>query len=193
MGPDAVSRRSFLARTGGAAVSAWLALDLSAMEAAAAQGAGGAATAGGYRVLSAAEAAALEAFADRIFPRDATPGAREIGAVRFIDLAFATHGKDLRPPIQSLIAALDAEAARRRRGATFASLPAAAQDAAMRAVEAASPEAFGAGRTAVLAGVFANPSYGGNRDKQGWALLGFQDAGAWAPPYGWYDRDAHRR
>jgi gluconate 2-dehydrogenase gamma chain len=38
-----------------------------------------------------------------------------------------------------------------------------------------------------VAGMFALPGYGGNRDKLGWALLGFEDHHAWQPPFGYYD------
>jgi hypothetical protein len=36
--------------------------------------------------------------------------------------------------------------------------------------------------------MFAMPSYGGNRDKLGWALIGFQDRHSWQPPFGYYDK-----
>ena len=42
---------------------------------------------------------------------------------------------------------------------------------------------------ATAAGMFANPEYGGNRDKIGWKLLGFDDRFFWQQPFGYYDRD----
>ncbi len=36
-------------------------------------------------------------------------------------------------------------------------------------------------------GMFAMPSRGGNRDRSGWALLGFDNQHAWQPPFGYYD------
>jgi hypothetical protein len=39
-------------------------------------------------------------------------------------------------------------------------------------------------------GMFAMPSRGGNRNRAGWALLGFDDRHAWQPPYGFYDAQA---
>jgi hypothetical protein len=42
---------------------------------------------------------------------------------------------------------------------------------------------------ATAAGMFANPAYGGNRDKIGWKLLGFEDRYIWQQPFGYYDRD----
>jgi gluconate 2-dehydrogenase gamma chain len=38
-----------------------------------------------------------------------------------------------------------------------------------------------------VAGMFALPSYGGNRDHIGWKLLGFTHQHVWAPPFGFYD------
>jgi gluconate 2-dehydrogenase gamma chain len=38
-------------------------------------------------------------------------------------------------------------------------------------------------------GFLADPARGGNRGKVGWKLIGFDDSGAFAPPFGYYDRD----
>jgi len=48
---------------------------------------------------------------------------------------------------------------------------------------------FDALRGATIAGMFANPEYGGNHDKAGWKLIGFDDRFSWAEPFGWYDRN----
>ncbi len=37
--------------------------------------------------------------------------------------------------------------------------------------------------------MFVLPSYGSNRDSIGWRLIGFDDAHAFTPPFGYYDRD----
>ena len=49
----------------------------------------------------------------------------------------------------------------------------------------------GSGQVAGLAllGLVALPKYGGNRDKLGWQLLGFEDRHFWQPPFGHYDAD----
>jgi hypothetical protein len=36
-------------------------------------------------------------------------------------------------------------------------------------------------------GMFAMPSWGGNKDRSGWTLLGFDNRHAWQPPFGYYD------
>ena len=40
-----------------------------------------------------------------------------------------------------------------------------------------------------ISGMFADPKYGGNVNKSGWKLLGFDDQFSWAAPFGWYDRN----
>ena len=37
--------------------------------------------------------------------------------------------------------------------------------------------------------MFTLPAYGGNRDRVGWKLIGFEDTHAFYPPFGYYDRD----
>ena len=37
--------------------------------------------------------------------------------------------------------------------------------------------------------MFSPPSYGGNRNGVGWALIGFADEHVFLPPFGFYDRD----
>jgi gluconate 2-dehydrogenase gamma chain len=42
-------------------------------------------------------------------------------------------------------------------------------------------------RTHTMYGFLGNPSYGGNRDRVGWKLIGFDDRMAYQPPFGYYD------
>ena len=42
-------------------------------------------------------------------------------------------------------------------------------------------------RTHTLYGFLGNPSYGGNRDRIGWKLIGFENHMAYQPPFGYYD------
>jgi gluconate 2-dehydrogenase gamma chain len=37
--------------------------------------------------------------------------------------------------------------------------------------------------------MFSLPRYGGNKNKLGYELIGFDDQHAWAPPFGFYDAD----
>ncbi len=50
-------------------------------------------------------------------------------------------------------------------------------------------EFFETVRAHTIMGFFADPSYGGNYDKMGWKLIGFQDDFYFKPPFGYYDRE----
>jgi gluconate 2-dehydrogenase gamma chain len=142
-------------------------------------------------VLSDADAADIEAAAAQIIPSDGTPGAREARVVYFIDRSLGTFAKDQRPAFEKAAKELRARAAKIQPGAkSFASLSAEKQIAALTAMEKEKGSAFNMLRGATIAGMFANPEYGGNYNKAGWNLLGFNDQFSWASPFGWYDRNA---
>ena len=44
-------------------------------------------------------------------------------------------------------------------------------------------------RVHAVMGFLANPEYGGNRDRIGWELIGFEDELSYQPPFGFYDVD----
>ena len=60
-------------------------------------------------VLSAEQAAEIEAAACRIIPSDDTPGAREAGVIYFIDSALATFATDKREEYEKGLPALQAK------------------------------------------------------------------------------------
>jgi hypothetical protein len=45
-------------------------------------------------------------------------------------------------------------------------------------------------RDHTVIGMFASPQHGGNYQKVGWALIGFEDRLNFAPPFGYYDAAA---
>jgi gluconate 2-dehydrogenase gamma chain len=145
-----------------------------------------------YKVLTAAQAAAFDAFAAQVIPNEpGSPGAREARVTQFADNGLASFAKEQRPDFEKALAALNARA-----GATgFASLTPAKQVEVMREFEQANRTAFEALRAPVIAGMFANPSYGGNAGKVGWKLIGFEDRFFWQAPFGYYDQlaEAKRR
>jgi gluconate 2-dehydrogenase gamma chain len=188
-GAPRMPRRQFLIGAGGAAAAAWIGLNWPSI--AAAHGHAVAARADGdaaFTVLSAAAARDVEAIAAQIVPTDDMPGAREAGAVHFIDRSFATW---LAPDARRYLDGLDdfwREFAKFGGGATaFADAPGAQQIAFLKSVE--NTPFFGGTRMLTLLGMFALPEYGGNRGGVGWKLLGFEDQHAFQPPFGWYDRD----
>ena len=42
-------------------------------------------------------------------------------------------------------------------------------------------------RNLTISGMFAMPSYGGNKDMIGWEQLGFDHRNTWQSPFGYYD------
>ena len=200
--PRTLKRRTFLARTGTALAGSRIALTLPAALATWAT----ACTSrdeGAFRVLSAREAAELEAIASRILPSpeigpESGPesggepssdvgGASEAGVIHFIDAALADLESGSLEAVRSGLEALLASVEREHEGAAFSALPEPDQIAALEAIE--ETEFFGTVRYLTLAGMFSHPSYGGNRDEVGWRLIGFDLQGADQPPFGYYDAD----
>lgn len=166
--------------------------------------------------------ATIEAAMARIIPSDDMPGAREAGAVDFVDLYLSGIGyiyakpdgsgfetlegrraeawrqriAILRQTYQSGIEALDA-LANKLFGADFVALSEQQQDEALTALERAGSQAASAGGAPgegpalqqtlteteleffpllvmhARQGFYADPIYGGNRDRAGWRAIGF--------------------
>jgi gluconate 2-dehydrogenase gamma chain len=137
--------------------------------------------------LSAADAAEIEAIASAIIPSDETPGAKEAGVMYFIDRALTTFAHDQRGLYLSGLAA--AQAKRREmfpESASIAALTPAQLSDLVRSIE--KTPFFEAVRTHTITGFLATPEWGGNRGKVGWKAIGFEDAFAYQPPFGYYDR-----
>jgi len=139
------------------------------------------------RYFSAADAKEIEAMAERIVPSDDGPGAKEAGALYFIDGGLATFAKDQQPVFRDGLA----DVAKRVSTAfpsvpRFSSLTAAQQDELLTSME--ETPFFQTMRFATIAGMLCLPEYGGNRGRVGWKAIGLQDAPTYAPPFGYYDR-----
>jgi gluconate 2-dehydrogenase gamma chain len=143
-----------------------------------------------FQVLTPDEARELEAIAARIIPTDDAPGAREAGVIHFLDRALATFAQDQVPVVRAGLADLGSRVTERRSDARFSDLPPEEQDELLRVIEQS--RFFGSVRFATIVGTFANPSWGGNRDQVGWALLGHEMRPAFEPPFGAYDAEANR-
>lgn len=142
--------------------------------------------------FSAAQAVEVEAVAARIFPSDDTPGAREAGVVHFIDRGMTTFAADQKQLFEDGLAMLGREVAKRHPGQVrFSALTEAQQDALLKGIEGT--DFFGALRFATIAGMFALPKYGGNRDYAGWKLVGQESVFEYKPPFGWYDRPENQQ
>jgi gluconate 2-dehydrogenase gamma chain len=185
-----ISRRGFIATAGGALAAAWLMADPAKLAATGmyASKVRGAPQGTPFQFLTAAQAADIEAATAQIIPSDGTPGAREARVVHFIDRALATWQKDQRPVFAKGAAELTARAKKAQRGvASFAALTDAQQRDVIASLEKDKHEFFNALRSATIVGMLSNPDYGGNYDKTGWKMIGFNDQFAWGPPFGWYD------
>lgn len=138
--------------------------------------------------LQEAEATGLLAVAARILPEDESgPGAISGGVIHFIDRVLGSSRQEWLGLLREGLLELDAQAAGSYGGSVFAALEPAQQDELLRAVE--DTEFFVTMRTLTMAGMFALPEYGGNRDHAGYALIGFGHQHVWQPPFGYYDAD----
>jgi gluconate 2-dehydrogenase gamma chain len=138
--------------------------------------------------LQADEAAGLLAVAARILPEDDSgPGAISGGVIHFIDRVLGSSREEWLGLLREGLLELDAQAVSTYGGNGFAALDTAQQDALLHAVE--DTDFFVTVRTLTMAGMFALPEYGGNRDHAGYALIGFGHQHVWQPPFGHYDAD----
>jgi gluconate 2-dehydrogenase gamma chain len=185
-----LSRRNFVAAVGSGAAAVWLTAEARVLFAAGARAAAAAQAQTPFKVLTTDQVADLDAATSRIIPSDGSPGAREANVVRFIDESLAGWAKGQREDVNKLVVELRRLAAVKHKGAkSFAALTAAEQDAVIATMEKAKGPHFWDLRGMAISGMFADPKYGGNANKSGWKLLGFDDQFSWAAPFGWYDRN----
>lgn len=189
-----LSRRAFITSVGGSVAAVWFAAkatDLLASGDFAAR-ASREHPAPPLAILTADQASELDAATALIIPSDATAGAREARVVWFIDKSLGGFARKQRPVFEKGIAELKQRAAKAQKGATsFASLTEAQQIAILTALEKDKKNPFfNALRGATIMGMFANPEYGGNFNKVGWKMIGFDDQFSWKAPFGWYDANA---
>jgi len=138
-----------------------------------------------FSVLSADDAREIEAIASQIIPTDESPGAREAGVIYFIDRALATFDQDKRALYAKGLAEAEAKRAEMFPSTSIAALAPEQQIQLLQAIEKTG--FFAQVRTHCILGFFGNPSYGGNRDRVGWKLIGFEDRFQFTPPFGYYD------
>ena len=194
MSPKSPARRQFL--SGGASITsaAFLSLNWADIAAAAQQAdhmahmAESTAAPVGFTTLTPAEATEVEAIASQIIPSGESPGAREAGVVYFIDRALGTFLASELPALRRGLEDFQRNfAAHSSTGKPFSAVGPAYQRAWLHEVEAT--PFFNSVRRLTLVGLIALPKYGGNRNKLGWKLIGFEDRHFWQPPFGHYDAD----
>ncbi len=183
------SRRQFLKAGSTIASSAWLASNWPMIAAAAEHAAHSDGTEAGPRtfdVLTADEAADIDAIANQIVPGGSSPGARDARVVYFIDRALGRFFADQLPALREGLHEFQRSyAAHSSSDKPFAAASDARQIDWLNAVD--DSPFFETVRRLTLIGLIALPKYGGNFNKAGWALLGFDDRHFWQPPFGHYD------
>ena len=132
------------------------------------------------------QAADMDAMASQIIPTDSTPGAHEAGCVHFIDRALTTFLRDSQPIYTQGLKDLQAKTKELFPGTSkFSALTSAQQIQLLTAIE--NTAFFTTVRTHTIIGMFASPAHGGNCNKVGWELIGFEDTLKFKPPFGYYD------
>ena len=174
-----VSRRGLIKQVGLAGVGA--AFSSSNVAPAAAAEAPPATRREALETLNATEADTLDAIVARLIPTDENgPGATEARAAFYIDHALAGPLRAARSTYAAGLAAMD-EYALAAKGASFAKLSAANQDAILSDMEKNTAPGFSPNSAAffnllrahTIEGTFSDPYYGGNANFVGWNLIGY--------------------
>lgn len=141
-----------------------------------------------YEFFTAGQARLLDAVSAQIVPTDETPGAREAHVVRFADHALATFFKARRANVTGALKQLDKFARAYAGRLPFEDRPGPDQIVVLTAFEKKQGQSFNVLRNVTMAGMFSHPEHGGNFNRVGWKLIGYEDRYSWAPPFGFYDR-----
>lgn len=188
MPPKSISRRSFLKSTGVLAKGSFIVLTTPALLSACQQAEENLGSAEpSFNTLTEIEGKELRTIAARIIPTDETPGAEEAGVIYFIDAVLGDNREEEYAQVRLALREIQATSALKFAASYFFELTAQQQDEVLTDMEAT--PFFATIRYLTIAGMFSLPEYGGNKDKIGYKLIGFNDAHAWAPPYGFYDAD----
>lgn len=144
------------------------------------------------RSLTNLERRTVEAIAERIFPKTDSPGAIDIGAVNYIEIALAGDYAPLLRHYRAGLRALNRHA-KSKCANQFARLDGAQQDLLLKDFESGAAEYkkaaqfFDMVKYHVFEGLFCEPHYGGNKDMAGWRVVGFPGQ-QWGYPDPYIDR-----
>jgi len=182
------SRRSFLVESFAGLNAAWVAANYPGILAAQnfVRKSTDAGQAPRLAVFTDAQALEIEAMTAQIIPTDTTPGAREAHCVHFIDRALSTIAKDKK---QAYLDGLDELQKKTRQlypeAAKFSGLTEDQQIKMLTAME--HTPFFEMVRLHTIVGFLSRPEHGGNYNKVGWKLIGYDDSLNHKPPFGYYD------
>ena len=139
----------------------------------------------GYRVLTRHQVATLEAIAEQIIPADSDPGARDVGAVVYIDRVLSGEQRSRLPLYTASLAGAD-ETSQAMFQKRFVALAFDQQTAVLKAIESgkspgaawkkvSSAQFFSTVWLHVLEGFYGSPSHGGNKNYASWKMVGFPE------------------
>jgi gluconate 2-dehydrogenase gamma chain len=129
------------------------------------------------------EALQMAAVCEQIIPSDDGAGAREAGAVYFIDYALSQTEPHLQPVFRAGLKELAATCTPDK----FNELGAPQQIAVLKKIERT--EFFARVRQYSILGFLGDPARHGNRDQVGWKYIGFENPGMFTHPFGYYDAE----
>jgi len=133
-----------------------------------------------------AQAVEIEAMAAQIIPTDETPGAREAHCLYFIDRALTSFARANQPIYTQGLQDLQAKTLQLYPDAgKFSALASDRQIKVLTEIE--KTPFFRTVRTHTVIGFLARPVHGGNYEKAGWKLIGYDDSLNHKPPFGYYD------
>lgn len=187
------SRRSFLVESVGGLNAAWVAANYPAILAA--QDQVQQAAKNGHpklELFSAEQAHEVDAIAAQIIPTDEEPGAREAHCLYFIDKALTTFARKNQPVYIKGLDDLQKKVQQLYPGtAKFSALGAEDQIKVLTSIE--KTPFFTMIRNHTVIGFLSQPVHGGNYNKVGWKLIGYDDSLNFKPPFGYYDAEYLRK
>jgi gluconate 2-dehydrogenase gamma chain len=201
-----LGRRGFLLRAGGGVSAIWLSAHWPALLAASghARKAAQAAAPARFEFFTAEQAKEIDAITACIIPTDDLPGAREAGAVYFIDRALTTFARDDQNSYRQGLPQLQARVQELFPGVQrFSAATPEQQDKILHSFDehaesgrrAFRPRAgapfFETLRMHTIIAFLIDPDSdsGGNRDGAGWKVIGRDREHMFQPPFGHYDKD----
>jgi gluconate 2-dehydrogenase gamma chain len=202
-----LNRRNFLLRSGTGLGAAWISMHWTSAVAAATH-AHAAAKAGApskFDFFTPAEAVEIEAITARIIPTDDTPGAREAGAIYFIDRALTTFASENQNDYRKGLPDLQAHTKELFPSLTkFSAATPEQQDQILRELDPSTVKASRRNRTTsgeqnfielvrqhTIMAFLIDPDSDrrGNKDGVGWKVIGRDREHMFQSPFGYYDKD----
>jgi len=127
----------------------------------------------------------LGSLCEQIFPKDDFPGAKELGAVNFLENILGQAHPEWWPLYHAGLKATD-QASHESFQKSFTQLPFEEQTSLMQKMEKGElslaswkevqpASFFQMIRDHTLQAVFSHPKYGGNKDKAAWKMIGYDD------------------